>query len=267
MSQSPEREHSEGVTITGPDTGQPIVLVHGTIFNRTMWAPQRDSLSEKYRVIVPDLPGHGTRTDEPFRLDTAIETLAGVIDDVAHDRVHLVGISLGGYVATAYARRRPDTVDTLVLSGSSANPVGLLGTVTRLLGKATLRVSGSDLVERATDWLAERYVRSRDLSPATTDEIVGAGFDLRPFGEAGVEIADVDFRAALASCPGPALVLNGKWDLVMRLGERAHSEANTQTDVQVIDGAGHACNLDQPTAYTAAVDAFVHVAAETVDSD
>jgi len=256
MASTRERE-PETVDVAGPDDATPIVFVHGTIFNRTMWAPQRDALSTEYRVLTPELPGHGTRADEPFRLETAVESLEATVDTLVDEPVHLVGLSLGGYVATEFARRRPGAVETLVLSGSSANPVGFLGKVTHVLGRIGLRAAESGLVERATNWLAERYVRSRDLGPETTAEILEAGFDLRPFGEAGIEIAGEDFRAALASFPGPTLVLNGKWDLVMRLGEEDHASAAQDASVWVVDGASHACNLDQPDAYTERLGRFI----------
>jgi pimeloyl-ACP methyl ester carboxylesterase len=258
------RPDPEGVEIAGPNNAQEIVFVHGTVFNRTMWVPQREALSREFRVITPDLPGHGTRADEPFRMETAVETLDGIFEDLIGESAHLVGLSLGGYVATEFARRRPEKVDDLILSSSSANPVGILGTLSRVVGRATILASKSGLVERATDWLTERYVRSRELRPAVADEIVDAGFDLRPFGEAGVEIADEDFRTAFASFSGPALVLNGKWDLVMRLGEGDHASAKGDAEVQVIDGAGHVCNLDRPGVYASAVEHFVN---STVDVD
>lgn len=250
------RSNPEGVEIAGPDDARGIVFVHGTIFNRTMWAPQREALSRTFRVIAPDLPGHGTRDDEPFRMETAIETLDRIFEDLVDGSAHLVGLSLGGYVATEFARRRPEKVEGLILSSSSTNPVGILGSLARIVGRATILASKSGFAKRATDWLTERYVRSRDLRPAVADEIVEAGFDLRPFGEAGVEIADEDFRTAFASFPGPALVLNGKWDL-LRLGERDHASAKGDAEVQVIDGASHVCNLDQPGVYASVIEHFV----------
>lgn len=257
----------EDVEIAGPDDAREIVFVHGTIFNRTMWAPQRDALSREFRVIAPDLPGHGTRADEPFRMETAVETLEEVFEDLTDGSAHLVGISLGGYTATEFAHRHPEKVESLVLSSSSANPVGVLGTLSRAVGRLTLLLSKSGLAERATNWLAGRFVRSRELQPEVADEIVDAGFDLRPFGEAGVEIADEDFRTALASFPGPAFILNGKWDLIMRLGEKDHASAKGDARVQVIDGAGHVCNLDRPGVFTSAVDHFVNSTIDVSASD
>lgn len=119
-----------------------------------------------------------------------------------------------------------------------ANPVGLLGKLTRIFGKGALFASRSGLVERATNWIGTKYARSREPRPDLEDEIVDAGFDLTPYGEAGLEIAGKDFRSAFASFPGPALVLNWQWDLLVRLGERSHAEAGDARAV-VVDGAGN----------------------------
>lgn len=256
MSRSIGAREYEDITVEGPDDAQQIVFVHGTIFNRTMWAPQREILAEDFRVIVPELPGHGSRATEPFRLDAAIETLDRVVDDVADGSAHLVGISLGGYVATEFARRRPDAVDQLIISSSSANPVGWLGKLTHGVGKGALLASRSELVERAVGWLHEKYVRSRELRPDVEEEILDAGFDLTPFGKAGLEIAGTDFRSAFASFTGPSFVLNGRWDLLMRQGQHDHAEAG-DARLAVIEEAGHICNLDRPEVYASEVEGFV----------
>lgn len=257
MSDAVRGSDQRGVDVDGPADGRPVVFVHGTIFNRTMWAPQRDALSDEYRVITLDLPGHGSRRDESFRLESGIEAVDDVVEELADGGAHVIGLSLGGYVATAYAHRHPENVESLVVSDSSANPVGLLGTLTRLMGKAALLASRTDLAERVTDWACTRFVRSRDLVPAHEAEIIEAGFDLRPYGEAGVEIAGEDFRAAFGAYGGPALVVNGKRDLIMRLGEKEHAAAAGLDSVTVIDGAGHTSNLDRPDEYTSVIERFL----------
>ena len=245
------------VDVVGPPDAPPLVLVHGTVFNRTMWAPQREALSDEFRVIAPDMPGHGERRDEPFRLEEGVATVEAVVDRLTDDRVHLVGLSLGGYVATAYARRHPDEVEDLVVAGSSANPIGGLDILSRLVGGTALLASKSSLVERGVDRLAGWWVRKRDIPPGLAEEIVGAGFDLEPFGRAGFEIAGKDFRAMFGAYEGPALVLNGQWDLLMRRGEEAHAEAARNASVTVVRGSGHVVNLDEPDSFEAELRRFV----------
>ena len=259
MAERSRQSEPRSVDVVGPPDAPTLVLVHGTIFNRTMWAPQREALSDEFRLIVPDLPGHGERRDESFRLEEGVETVESVVDRLTDGQIHLVGLSLGGYVATAYAQRHPDQVRDLVVASSSANPMGGLDILSKLVGGTALLASKSGLVERGVDRLASWWVRNRGLAPRLTEEIVDAGFDLEPFGRAGLEIAGKDFRTMFGAYQGPALVLNGQWDLLMRRGEEAHAEAAKNASVTVIRGSGHVCNLDEPESFESELRRFITV--------
>lgn len=253
MSQTAAGAGLRGVDVAGPPDGEPIVFVHGVTFTRATWAPQREALSDEFRVVVPDLPGHGARSELDFRMERTLDLLTDVIDQEAGGSATLAGLSLGGYVATEFARRNPDMVDALVISGSSANPVDSLETLTRLVSKLSNAATKSRLVRRGADALARRWIDSRDLPENVKQEIKDAGFYPRQFGEAGLELAGRDFRTAFAAYPGPALVCNGRWDLLNRLGERAHASAAGDADVEVFGGAGHVCTLERPEDYVATI--------------
>lgn len=245
-----------GVDVIGPSDAQSIMFVHGAVFTRKMWTPQRFALSEEFRIIVPDLPGHGMRANDQFRLEQAVELLDRVVETLAGGSALVVGLSLGGYVSTEYARRRPERVDGLVISGSSANPVDITGLTTRAVGGAARLATKSGLVKRGVGRLATRWVRKRGLPPDIEAEIIDAGFYPKQYGNAGPELAGRDFLAAFAAYPGPSLILNGEKDLLMRRGEQDHVAAARDAHIEVIDGAGHICNLHRPRAYTAAVRKF-----------
>lgn len=245
-----------GVDVAGPEDAQSIVFVHGSVFTRTMWAPQRKALSDEFRIVAPDMVGHGTRGDEQFRFEPTVDLLDEAVEQAAGGSGIVVGLSLGGYVATEYARRHPEKVDGLVISGSSANPVEKMNYVTRAVGGVSRLATRSDRVEGAVGRLAERWVNKRDLPSDVKREIIDSGFYPRTFGDAGPYLAGHDFRAAFGEYPGPSLVLNGQKDLVMRKGEENHAAAARDARVEVLDGAGHVCNLHRPTEYTAAIRRF-----------
>lgn len=246
-----------GVDVAGPPDGRPIVFVHGAMFTRKMWAPQRDALSEEFRVLAPDLPGHGARANEPFDLNAAIAVLDETIEGLAGGHAVLVGLSLGGYVITEYAGRYPEKVDGLVIADSSANPVRSMNPLTRLTGGIARLATRSDLVERAVARLGKRWVRNRDLDPEHEAEIVSSGIYPREFGRAGPYLAGRDFRTELEAYPGPVLIVNGEKDAVMRKGERDHARAGGNADVIVLEDVGHVSNLHRPEAFTDAVGRFV----------
>lgn len=256
MSQISEEAELHGIDIAGPTDGQPIVFVHGAMFTRKLWAPQRDTLSDEYRVIAPDLPGHGTRSDETFRLEPAIELLDDLIETQADGHAILVGLSLGGYVSTEYASRYPKKVDGLVVVGSSANPVGRMEAVTRVVGAVSRLATRSDRVEQGVQRAGEKWVRERDLSPEIKEEIIDSGIYPRQFGEAGPDLGGKDFRSALSAYPGPTLVINGARDLIMQRGAEDHAAAANNAYIATMDGAGHICNLHRPDAFSAVIRKF-----------
>ncbi|OLZ40209.1 alpha/beta hydrolase [Natrinema saccharevitans] len=246
-----------GVDVAGPSDADSIVFVHGAMFTRKMWLPQTRALSEEYHTVAPDLPGHGTRAGEPFRTEPAIDVLEEVVDRHTDGSATLVGLSLGGYAATEYAYRHPGTVDGLVLSGSSANPVNAMELGTRVTGGVARLLTKPDLGKRAVEKLAARWVRQRDLAPDIEREIIDAGFYPEQFGDAGPDVAGRDVRAALSTYPGSTLLLNGENDKLMRRGERDHAAAARDGRVEVLAGAGHICNLYRPETYTERVRRFV----------
>src|SRR3982751_1740557 len=99
-------------------SGPAVVLLHGFPFNRSMWREQREALSASYRVITPDLRGHGltTSTDEPATMDEMARDVAALMDELDIRRASIGGLSMGGYVTLAFYRRFPLRVRALILA-------------------------------------------------------------------------------------------------------------------------------------------------------
>lgn len=106
------------VHIAGPRTAPPLVLIHGMATSGAMWHGSVGDLSRHHRVYAVDTIGDVNRsrcTRRPKHADDLVAWLIEVLDGLGLDRVHVVGISYGGWIAMSLARLAPERVDKLVL--------------------------------------------------------------------------------------------------------------------------------------------------------
>ena len=243
--------HDESFVAAGPQAAPPIVLVHGTRLTRSAWTAQIEELSDAYRVIALDLPGHGSLAERQFTLRGAADELARVIETAAGGRAVVVGLSLGGYVAMDLASRRPELIRGLVLSGATQEPVGL-----RARPYLALAWAFDRLGPRGMDRLNRWFFRTR-YPPEIADPIIANGFHSAGGSAALRALIGERFVPRLAAYPGPVLILNGELDVLFRLGARRFAAHAHHTRRVRIPGATHLANLDRPEAFSAAVRAFV----------
>lgn len=239
----------------GPPDAPALVLVHGSVVTRKMWLPQLRGLADSFRVIAPDLPGHGALQGTPFSFDAAVETLAGITRQEGRGRALVAGVSLGGYAAIELAARCPDLVAGLVLTGCSANFDGLVGGYLKLVSwmmrRGWIKLSREKAAEKAMQMFPPGMA---DVAEAQLND----GLYPQALAPAYAELAGRDYTVPLSAYPGPGLILNGERDATPRRGEPKFLAAMQRGQSQVVAGAGHACNIDQPDAYNQAVRAFAH---------
>lgn len=110
----------DGARMSYVDQGQgfPVLLGHSYLWSAEMWQPQIAALSEHFRVIVPELWGHGG-SDAPPATTTDMSALArqhlALLDALDIPQCHLVGLSVGGMWGAQLAIEHPERVDRLVL--------------------------------------------------------------------------------------------------------------------------------------------------------
>src|SRR3712207_2860152 len=104
--------------VAGDDDAMPVVLLHGiATTSGLMWFASLRQLGCGFRVLAPDLRGHGrSRCTGRFRLADAAADVVGMLDGLGIERATVLGYSLGGTVAQLAARDFPDRISGLVLS-------------------------------------------------------------------------------------------------------------------------------------------------------
>jgi pimeloyl-ACP methyl ester carboxylesterase len=120
----------------GPQDAPTIVFLHGMSVSSWMWTQQVEPLSQQYHTLAIDLPGNGEsyQTEWQSLADSAAQ-VAAVIREQAHGgKAHVVGLSLGGYVALTLLNHHPEVVESMIVSGVIARPVSNVRLL-RVIGK------------------------------------------------------------------------------------------------------------------------------------
>ncbi|MFE4430409.1 alpha/beta fold hydrolase [Peribacillus butanolivorans] len=103
--------------------GESLILIHGVGLDLTMWEKQVEDLSKHFHVIVYDMIGHGgsEHPPGPYSLSQFVEQLAALMNHLRIEKSHIIGFSMGGMVAQAFALKYPGKMKTLTIMNAVAN--------------------------------------------------------------------------------------------------------------------------------------------------
>lgn len=240
----------------GPRDGTPIVLCHGLAAGGSQFdADAAHFAALGYRVLVPDLRGHGQSgapaTGDPggFSIPTLADDMSALLDHAGAAEVHWVGNSLGGIVALDLVGRRPERFKSLTLFGTAfaLNLPALVAPVFPLL----YGVLGADLLARITAFNTTRYAPARPVIAA-----MARAFDPRIGAAITTQIRRYDLLDNALGYAGPLQVLVGGRDTAVNLALRpALKRIGRRPNWTVIDlpEAGHCANLDATAAWRTAL--------------
>jgi 3-oxoadipate enol-lactonase len=243
--------------------GPVLVLLHAFPLDRTMWEPTLRELGGVARVIAVDLPGLGESQPgrEPFTIDSTADAVAGFLATMAIPRrVVVCGLSMGGYVAMAFARRHADRLAGLILADTKSEPDDELS-----------RLNRDKMIALANEQGAAGVIRQllpKLLSPDTLSsrpevvELVTRIAARQP--TAGIVDAIAALRDRPDATPGltaiavPTLILVGQSDVVTPPDAAAAMGAQIRgSQIVTIPDAGHLSNLENPTVFNAGVRSFL----------
>jgi pimeloyl-ACP methyl ester carboxylesterase len=244
--------------------GPVVVLLHGFPLDRTMWSHQRSSIGSMYRVISPDLRGHGTSAapDGIYSVDEMADDVIELLDALQLDQPIVIGgLSLGGYVALSIAIRHPERVKRLMLLNSraaadspeaarnrelTANQIEATGDSSSFLDGILPKLFAKSTIENHPE-LLKRW-RSR-MAKIPSRTIVGTlrGLATRP-----------DRSGDLAKITVPTLVIAGAEDQIVPLDESTRmAGAFPDARLIVVPAAGHLAPLENHQAADSAILAFL----------
>ncbi|MFE2227715.1 alpha/beta fold hydrolase [Streptomyces kronopolitis] len=237
------------------EAGLPIVFVHGLRVSGTMWRPVIHAIGPDHPTAAPDLPGHGSRRGEPFSMAGAVAAVADTIDQLG-GRALLVGLSLGGFVATATAGAHPERVLGLVAMGCSTRPSGLFAAAYRAASRLAARhPQGADRLSA--------FAFRRTLPGPPGEALAAGGLSSRNASSVLTAVCETDTLASLSAYPGPVWLVNGERDHFRR-DERQFLAACRDGRLLLLPRCGHLTGLADTKALAGLVrDAAAVVTART----
>ena len=202
------------VSYTVSGEGPPLYMVHGIGSRRVTWDGLLPGLEEHFTCVRYDLRGHGESPvpPVPYSLDDLVDDLEALRVRLAHDRIHVIGHSLGGQIGPAYARAHTEHAASLVLLSTAAGRTAddsarVNGVVARMRAEGVESVLGTLLDRWYTDDFIEAQpdaIRNRiEQVLGTPEEVFLSVFDVY----AGAEMAPWLHEI---SCP--CLVMTGEFD-------------------------------------------------------
>lgn len=223
-----------------------VVLVHAFGSSSRAWAAQVQGLSDRRRVLAPDLPGHGDAA-RPFTLTNAVERVHAAINE-ADDAAHVVGISGGAVVALQTYLEHPTRVSSLVLSGGLAHAPRWFA-----VQRALAWITPEPLLTRM---LRGTYAGGRpELANAAAEDFRRCG--KRTYTAALAELSEIDLRPRLAQVAVPSLVLCGTKDRANIPLSKELAAAIPSAELRLVPGATHLWNLQQPEVFNETVATFI----------
>lgn len=241
-------------------TGDPLVLVHGHPFDRSMWRPQLHRPG--WRVIAPDLRGYGRSPVMPgtTTLEAFARDLAALLDRLQIGRFVLGGLSMGGQIVMEFHRLFPDRVRGLLLAATFATADTEAGKAARYAAADRLLREG--MTGYATEVLPRMLApQTIQTDPATAQHVLAMMRSAPPDGAAAAlrgRAERPDYTEMLATVTVPTLVVVGTEDTFTPVSDAEFIRSRVPgATLVVVDGAAHLPNLERPNEFNAALDTFL----------
>jgi pimeloyl-ACP methyl ester carboxylesterase len=224
-----------------------LVLVHAFPMDSSMWGAQVMAFRHQLPVLAPDMPGFGGTIDagEVMSMEAAADYVAHSMRFSEMNKAVVVGLSMGGYIALAFAKKYPEMLQGLVLANTRAGADDDAGKDRRKALADRIRAEGLGflvdsppplLSADAPQALWDRVKRVIRAQPAEAVAAASMGMGAR-----------IDRTAELAEIKVPTLVITSTGDtLIPPDATKPMAEQIPGATLAVIEGAGHLSNVEAP---------------------
>lgn len=222
-----------------------------------MWDAQVEALKHDYRVVRYDTRGHGNSAvpEGDYRLEDLLDDLLGLLDSLKLERIHFVGLSLGGMIGQLLAIHHSDRVHSLFLCDTASEmPPGIWD--------ARIAKARREGMEPLLDGTIERWFTAdfREKEPAFVDKVrtMVAATPPQGYAACATAIKELATTPLLEKIAVPTCILVGADDpsTPVEASEKLH-RGIANSELKIIPHAAHLANLEQPTAVNAELNRFL----------
>ena len=232
--------------------GAPLVVLHGA--SGAMWLPFMDKLKRNFDVIAPEHPGFG-QSDTPDWLDNIHDLAYFYLDFLAELKlsgVHLLGLSLGGWIAAEVAVRSTARLASLTLAGAAGLQVGGVAQMDTFLGSDEQRLRAFFHDAKRADELIARVLRPELEDTALKNRATVAKLVWQPRDH------DPHLAKWLHRIDVPTLLIWGDDDRLFPAEHaRAYQRLIPGARLAVIPACGHALHIEKADEFAAEIEAFI----------
>jgi 3-oxoadipate enol-lactonase len=231
--------------------GPPVILLHPFPVHHEFWLPVADALSTRYRILLPDLRGHGESGvgEGPATMEKHAADIGRVMNDAEVGRATLIGVSIGGYAIFEFWRRHRGRVAALGLCNTKAPADGPEARAGRLQ-------AANDVLERGTEPFFESMIpklmakTTREMRPDLVDGALRMMRKMSPEDVAQVQrgmAARPDSIETLNTINVPTLLVTGDEDAMTGVNEAELMRQHiANSELRVIPKAAHYSAWEQP---------------------
>ena len=244
-------------------TGDTIIMIHGSGGNKDNWLYLAKYLTPNYRIIIPDLPGHGDSSkpqNANYSHMSQVERLNLFAKALNLTKFHLVGNSMGGNIAGNYAADYPDMVKTLALFDASGVNAPVKSELVLLLEKGINPELVKD-VNEYNKFLEFVFVKPPKLpsfmKQYLAEQAVAAGpLDKKIYKDMWSDMYMLESK--LNKINAPTLIVWGDSDKLVHISSVPIFEKNIKNSKSVIiKECGHAPMIEKPAETAAAYQEFL----------
>ena len=236
------REIEDTVYFAGGDGAETLLLIHGVNDQAGTWALDVAGLARHYRLLIPDLPGHGESgpKEGPLALPMMVDRMHAIVEREVKLKVAIAGNSMGAWIAMLYTLAHPDRVSRLYLES----------------GGGLARVPGVPLVATSREE-AEKILRAvhgpeGKVPEWAADSLLARSKDAQMHRVMASNVFPHFLDARLGEIKVPTTVIWGSYDGVV---SRAYVDDVVKgiagAKLHVIEKAGHIPHAQQPEKFVA----------------